>query len=153
MSWIAMLRVLRPTSTCVAKKINVLNLSVNVFTTKVLIGGRYINVSYWRPPFYEGLAICRAKVVPSFLSSFKTLSIGPTPGIEPATSCSAVKRSTDWAYPAAVKLLTSLNVSGQTRNIAIQLVLQQCCTSCTFYSIVWALFFVSNCNFLALSYH
>ena len=57
--------------------------------------GRYINVSYWRPPFYEGLAICRAKAVPSFLSSFKTLSIGPTPGIEPATSCSAVKRSTD----------------------------------------------------------
>ena len=33
-----MLRVLRPTSTCVAKKKNVLNLSVNVFTTKVLIG-------------------------------------------------------------------------------------------------------------------
>ena len=31
-----------------------------------------------------------------------TLSIGPAPGIEPATSPSAVKRSTDWANPAAV---------------------------------------------------
>ena len=58
------------------------------------------------PPFYvvivpsEGLAICRAKAVllvplPSFLSYFKTLSIVPVPGIEPATSRSAVKRSTD----------------------------------------------------------
>ena len=36
-----------------------------------------------------------AKGVPSFLSYFKTLSIGPAPGIEPSTSCSAVKRSTD----------------------------------------------------------
>ena len=33
---------------------------------------------------------------------FKTLSIGPALGIEPATSRSAVKRSTDWANPAAV---------------------------------------------------
>ena len=32
----------------------------------------------------------------------KTLSIGPTPGIELATFRSAVKRSTDWANPAAV---------------------------------------------------
>ena len=31
-----------------------------------------------------------------------TLSIGPVPGIEPATSRSAVKRSTDWAKAAAV---------------------------------------------------
>ena len=30
-----------------------------------------------------------------FLVIFKTLSIGPAPGIEPATSRSAVKRSTD----------------------------------------------------------
>ena len=44
---------------------------------------------------HEGLAICRAKVVPSFLSYFKTLSIGPTPGIESTTSRSAVKRSTN----------------------------------------------------------
>ena len=45
----------------------------------------------------EGLACCSAKGVPSFLGYFKTLSIGPVPGIEPATSRSAVKRSTDWA--------------------------------------------------------
>ena len=42
----------------------------------------------------------QVKRVPSFLSYFKTLSIGPPPGIEPATSRSAVKRSTDWANPA-----------------------------------------------------
>ena len=51
------------------------------------------------PPFYvvsrEGLAGCSAKEGPSFLSHFKTLSVGPAPGIEPATSRSAVKRSTD----------------------------------------------------------
>ena len=41
----------------------------------------------------------QVKRVPSFLSYFKTLSIGPPPGIEPATSRSAVKRSTDWANP------------------------------------------------------
>ena len=34
---------------------------------------------------------------------FKTLSIGLAPRIEPATSRSAVKRSTNWANPAAVK--------------------------------------------------
>ena len=33
-----------------------------------------------------------------------TLSIVPAPGIEPATSSSAVKRSTDWANPVAVGL-------------------------------------------------
>ena len=32
----------------------------------------------------------------------QTLSIGTAPGIEPATSRSAIKRSTDWANPAAV---------------------------------------------------
>ena len=42
----------------------------------------------------------QVKRVPSFLSYFKTLSIGPSPGIEPATSRSAVKRSTHWANPA-----------------------------------------------------
>ena len=50
----------------------------------------------------EGLAICRAKAVPSFLSYFKTPSIGPAPGIELATSHSTVKRSTDSTNPAAV---------------------------------------------------
>ena len=43
------------------------------------------------------------QAVPSFLTYFKTLSVGPSPGIEPATSRSAAKRSTDWANPAAVE--------------------------------------------------
>ena len=46
----------------------------------------------------------RAKEVHSFLSYFKTLSIGPAPEIVPTTSRSAVKCSTDWANPAAVTL-------------------------------------------------
>ena len=62
------------------------------------------------PPFYVVIRAtrrsrrlaCSAKEVPSFLSHFKTLSNGPAPGIEPATSHSAVKRSTDWANPATV---------------------------------------------------
>ena len=58
-------------------KKNALYLSVKVFSTKVLI----------RDPI---------------LSYFKTLSIGPIPGIELATLRSPVKRSTDWANPAAV---------------------------------------------------
>ena len=55
------------------------------------------------PP--DGLAARIAKGVPSFLSQFKTLSVGPVSGIEPATTAtsrSAVKRSTDGANPAAV---------------------------------------------------
>ena len=48
------------------------------------------------------LAIYRTEVVPSFLSYFKTLSIGLIPGIEPMTCSSAVKCSTDWASPAKV---------------------------------------------------
>ena len=38
----------------------------------------------------EGLAICRAKAVPSFLSNFKTLSIGPVLAIEPMISLSTM---------------------------------------------------------------
>ena len=67
--------------------------------------GRYFYVSNWRRNRHftwsfeprEGLAVCTAKGVPSFLSYLKTLSIGQVPGIEPATSLSAVKRSIDWA--------------------------------------------------------
>ena len=44
-----------------------------------------------------------AKEVPSHLSYFKTLSISLALGIEPVTSRSAVKRSTDWANAAAHK--------------------------------------------------
>ena len=53
----------------------------------------------------RSLAICKAKAVyvTSFLSHFKTMNVGPVPGIEPSTSRSAVKLSTDCANPAAVK--------------------------------------------------
>ena len=91
-----------------------LYLSVNVFSTKVLIGDTIFYVSNWRRDRHftwsseprEGPAACRAKGVPSFLSYFKTLSIGPAPGVEPATSRSAVKHSIDWANPAAVMMIT-----------------------------------------------
>ena len=78
-------------------------LSVNVFSTKVLIGDTISYVSYWRRDRHftwsseprEGLPVCRAKAVPSFLSYFKTLGIGLAPGNKPAASRSAVKHSTD----------------------------------------------------------
>ena len=65
--------------------------------------GHHFYVSYWRWDQHftwsseprEGQAICRAKAVPSFLSHFKTLNVAPVLGTEPATSRSAVKRSTD----------------------------------------------------------
>ena len=78
------------------------------FNTKVLIRdtiftsptGDGTAISTWSSEPREGPAVSSAKTVPSFLRYFKTLSIGPAPGIEPATSRSAVKRSTDWASPA-----------------------------------------------------
>ena len=90
-------------ATATVKKKKALYLSVNVFSTKVLNGDTRFNDSYWRRDRHftwsseprEGPAACRAKEVPSFLSYFKTLSVGPAPGMEPTTSCSAVKRSTD----------------------------------------------------------
>ena len=64
------------------------------------------------PPFFlhghppepsEGLAVCTAKAVPSFLSYLRTLSIGPAQEIEPATSRIVVKRSSaDRASSGAV---------------------------------------------------
>ena len=50
--------------------------------------GHYFYVSYWRMNRHftwssesrEGLAACGAKGVPTFLSYFKTLSVGPGPG-------------------------------------------------------------------------
>ena len=77
-------------------KKNELYLSVNVFSTKVIIGHYFFYVSYWRgerqftwsSESREGLAACNAEgvLVPSFLSYFKTLSVGPVPEIEPAIS-------------------------------------------------------------------
>ena len=67
---------------------NPLYLNVNVFSMKVLI------LSYWRRNRHvtwtteprEGLAVCRAKRVPLFLSHFKTLSLGLALGIEPTAT-------------------------------------------------------------------
>ena len=80
---------------------------VSMYLTQSTNWGHSFYVSYWRQDRHftwsseprEGLAICRAKGVPSFLSYFKTLSVGLVAGIEPATSPNAVKRSTDWANP------------------------------------------------------
>ena len=49
----------------------------------------------WSSEPHEGLAVAgqRKYVLSSFLSYFKTLSIGPALEIEPMTSQSAVKRS------------------------------------------------------------
>ena len=78
------------------------SLSVNVFSTKVLIGDtiftsptEYGTASYVVIRATRSSRACSAKEVPSFLSYFKTLSNGPAPRIEPATSRSAVKHSTD----------------------------------------------------------
>ena len=87
-------------------------LSVNVFSMKVLIGDTIFYVSNWRQHWHvvtiratwrsKPLAVQREYL--HFSVVLKTLSIGPTLGIEPMTSCSVVKCSTDWATcPAAVK--------------------------------------------------
>ena len=75
-----------------------LYLGVNVFSTKVLILRRDRHFT-WSSVLREGLT---AKAVPSFLSYFKTLSIGPAPGIETASSRWTVKHSIDWTNPVAV---------------------------------------------------
>ena len=79
------------------------------FSTKVLIGDTILT-----SPTGDGTAILRghpshAKVYPfagqreylHFSVSLRPWVVGPAPGIEPATSRSAVKRSTDWANPAS----------------------------------------------------
>ena len=54
----------------------------------------------WSSKPHKSLATCSAKGVTSFLSYFKTLSIGPAPGIKPTTSRSAGTCSTDRANTA-----------------------------------------------------
>ena len=80
------------------RKKKALYLSVDVFSTKALIGD-----TIFTPPTGDGTTILRghpshAKVQPlrqylQFSVIFKTPSIGPVPGIEPATSRSADRRS------------------------------------------------------------
>ena len=78
---------------------NVLHSSVNVLSSKVLIGDSI---------FASVTSI--AKGVRSFLSYFKALSNGPAPGIEPSTSRSAVKRSTDWAILPRLNIFIPSNI-------------------------------------------
>ena len=87
----------------------------------------------WSSKLPEGLAACSAKGVPSFLSYFKTVSFGPAPGIKPATTRSAVKRSTDWANPAAVK---GTYLKGQVHSSA-HAHLSKCCFSAATCCIVY----------------
>ena len=73
-------------------------MSVNVSSMKVLIGDTIFmspNGDWTAILRDEGLATCSAKGVPSLLSYFKTLSTSQAPGIEPATSRSAVNRPTN----------------------------------------------------------
>ena len=85
------------------KQNKALYLNFKVFIRKMLTGNAILRLLVETvPPFYviiresrEGLFVCGTKKVPSFLCYFKTLSIVPASGVEPATSRSAVKRSTD----------------------------------------------------------
>ena len=77
---------------------------VSMFLARKYQSRHYFYVSYLRPDRHftwsseprQDLAARKANEVPSFLSIFKTLSIGLAPRIEPVTSLSAFKRSTDW---------------------------------------------------------
>ena len=85
------------------QKKNAIYLSVNVFNRRVLFGNTIFTRDRhftWSSEPREGLAAYRLKEYLHISVIFKTLSIGPPPGIEPATSRSAVKRSTDCANPA-----------------------------------------------------
>ena len=84
-----------------------------MFSRKVLIGDTIFTshtwdgtTIMWSSKPHACLAICKVKAVPSFLSYFKTLSILPSPGIEPLTSHSAIKHSTNRvrANPAMEKM-------------------------------------------------
>ena len=88
------------------EKKNALYVSVNVFNTNVLTGDTTLTSPtmsllesgssfMWSPEPCEGLASCNAKGILSFLSYFKTLSMGPASGIEPTTSRTTFKHSTD----------------------------------------------------------
>ena len=90
-------------------------LSVNVFSTKVLIedtifvsptgdGPAIFYVVIRLASSHKDLAVCKAKKFPSFFSHFKTLNIGPTLGIETrGLPRSTVMRSIDWTSPTALR--------------------------------------------------
>ena len=69
-----------------------LYLSLKVFRTKVLIGDIFTSptgdgtaIFTWSSEPREDLAACSAKSVPSLLSYFRTLRIGPAQGIKRST--------------------------------------------------------------------
>ena len=73
-----------------------LALTINSYSVLIIIASTFLQILLvMGPPLYmvpqATLAVCRAKAAPSFLSYFKTLSIGSVPGIKPTTSHSAVK--------------------------------------------------------------
>ena len=88
-------------------KKNPLYLSVNVFSTKVLIG----DTSFTSPTgmvtqgCHTRSSLLQGKGSTLFLSYFKTQSIGPAQGIKPTTSRPAVKHS----------ILTNLILCGLVR--------------------------------------
>ena len=65
-------------------------------------------------PFYVVIFAGQRKyVLSSFLSYFKTLSIGPAPEIEPMTSQSVVKRSNNLTTPVVVRSEEKQNVTNK----------------------------------------
>ena len=82
--------------------IHFISLSVNVFSTKVLIGKLFLrDHNFTRSAeTREVLAVCRTEVVPSFLSHSKTLSVDPSPEITQSTFRSTANRCPDWTNPA-----------------------------------------------------
>ena len=81
-----------------------LNLTVNVFIKKVLIVGTiFTSPTGYRTAILRGHP-SHAKVQPLGVQRdylhFSVMSNSPVPRIEPATSRSAIMRSTDWANPA-----------------------------------------------------
>ena len=84
---------------------------MHVFSMKVLIGESIFTcankdgtaISAWLSELFEGLVVCRAKAVLSFLSYFKTLSIIINVGIKPVIFHPAIQHPTDLANSATVK--------------------------------------------------
>ena len=81
-----------------------LNLTVNVFIKKVLIVGTiFTSPTGYRTAILRGHPSHAKTVQPLGVQRdylhFSVVSNGPAPRIEPATSRSAVMRSTDWANP------------------------------------------------------
>ena len=94
-------------------KWNPLYLSVNVFITKVLIGDTFFYVSYWRRGRHftwssearEGPAAPQRKGSTLISQLFFRLRVLFLHWKSNPRLRSAVKRSTDWANPAAVKMV------------------------------------------------